>query len=435
MKKAISYILVAVLILSMLLVPATRVSAISASLTFDQSSYTVYRDHTFNVTVVLNSSVKLGSLQFNVTWDPEYLEFVSYSNGSVASNAMTVINDENVANGYLKAGLISFSGLSSGDVLVITFRAKEKGTTNLTINIEDASDTTSNPVDVVSGTSTINIKVNHPPVASFTVPDEVWVGQSVTFNASASYDPDGSVVLYKWDFGDGNVVTTTNPVITHVFNEGGKKNVSLTVFDNMNATSTSAKIVKILSFNIQVQSEKIYVNRTAEIPVIINTTETLGSLQFNVTFDPEYLRVINFTSEVGLAQFNIMGNTIQVAVATTNGIRSGEIGKLVVMGIHNGSTELDGVIIDATTLSADKRYGKFIPGVVQVYNRLRGDINFDNRITAADALLYLRYAVGLSIDPYTIDPTYDDLNNDGKITAADALIALRIAVGLESPKY
>jgi len=63
--------------------------------------------------------------------------------------------------------------------------------------------------------------------------------------------------------------------------------------------------------------------------------------------------------------------------------------------------------------------------------RSKGDVNGDGEINAVDALLYLKYAVGLDISPYHLDPQFDDLTGDGKITVADALKVLRIAVGLE----
>ena len=58
-----------------------------------------------------------------------------------------------------------------------------------------------------------------------------------------------------------------------------------------------------------------------------------------------------------------------------------------------------------------------------------GDLNFDGRITAADARLALRLAVGLESGDETMR-TRADVDCDNRITAADARAILRAAVGL-----
>lgn len=64
---------------------------------------------------------------------------------------------------------------------------------------------------------------------------------------------------------------------------------------------------------------------------------------------------------------------------------------------------------------------------------LLGDIDNNGKITAADARLALRIAVGLdSAVKNTAKFTAGDVNHDNKITAADARLILRAAVGLES---
>lgn len=65
---------------------------------------------------------------------------------------------------------------------------------------------------------------------------------------------------------------------------------------------------------------------------------------------------------------------------------------------------------------------------------LPGDVNLDGRVTAADARLALRRAVGL--ETYAEDSVQfraGDVTRDGRITAADARRILRGAVGLEDP--
>ncbi len=71
------------------------------------------------------------------------------------------------------------------------------------------------------------------PVAIFHYsPALPLVNQTVTFDASYSYDPNGPIVSYSWDFGDGTNQTSANPVTTHIYAMNGTYTVSLTVTDN-----------------------------------------------------------------------------------------------------------------------------------------------------------------------------------------------------------
>ena len=92
-------------------------------------------------------------------------------------------------------------------------------------------------------------KLKYSPVASFTYSPEkpiLSIGQEITFNASSSYDPDGQIVKYEWDFGDGTIVE--GKVVTHHYTEPGEYTVSLTVSDDSgltNSTSTTIRIILI----------------------------------------------------------------------------------------------------------------------------------------------------------------------------------------------
>ncbi len=77
---------------------------------------------------------------------------------------------------------------------------------------------------------------NQPPVADAGDDKTGDEGEEITFDASGSYDPDGSIVSYEWDFGDGS--TATGKVVTHKYADNGVYTVTLTVKDNDGATST-----------------------------------------------------------------------------------------------------------------------------------------------------------------------------------------------------
>jgi PKD repeat protein len=99
-----------------------------------------------------------------------------------------------------------------------------------------------------NGTATVDqlalAAQNLPPTAVFTPSLAAGdVPLDVTFDASASGDPDGAITKYEWDFdGDGVFETDggTNPVIQHTFINGGEYDVSLRVTDNDPEQTVSA---------------------------------------------------------------------------------------------------------------------------------------------------------------------------------------------------
>ena len=60
--------------------------------------------------------------------------------------------------------------------------------------------------------------------------------QPVQFNGSGSYDSDGQILLYFWDFGDGTTGVGAKPI--HQYAIGGVYTVRLTVRDNLGGMSS-----------------------------------------------------------------------------------------------------------------------------------------------------------------------------------------------------
>ncbi|MEM1566593.1 MAG: PKD domain-containing protein [Candidatus Bathyarchaeia archaeon] len=102
----------------------------------------------------------------------------------------------------------------------------------------------------VSADSTVFLQAGppppQPPSAVFTFsPTYPEANELVTFDASGSYDPDGYIVSYTWDFGDGNVTTTTNPTITHKYAAFGDYLVTLAVKDNSGLTDQETATIHV----------------------------------------------------------------------------------------------------------------------------------------------------------------------------------------------
>ena len=86
----------------------------------------------------------------------------------------------------------------------------------------------------------------HNPDASFTYsPESPEYDETVTFDASASSDSDGTIASYSWDFDDGS--TGTGKTTTHSYDSVGNYGVTLTVTDNDEQTDTALKEVIVIS--------------------------------------------------------------------------------------------------------------------------------------------------------------------------------------------
>lgn len=93
-------------------------------------------------------------------------------------------------------------------------------------------------VEVGGAPQGIAIVPDQGPNASFGVsPTERKAGQSLVFDAGRSSDPDGSVALYAWEFGDGEEEVTSSPTIEHVYAKPGLYTATLTVTDNESCSS------------------------------------------------------------------------------------------------------------------------------------------------------------------------------------------------------
>ena len=90
-------------------------------------------------------------------------------------------------------------------------------------------------ISVFSGVVVSDPGDNMPPIADAGGPYYGNVGEEITFDGSASYDPDGGIESWDWDFGDG--ATGSGAVVMHVYDWGGLYTVTLCVTDDESASS------------------------------------------------------------------------------------------------------------------------------------------------------------------------------------------------------
>lgn len=129
---------------------------------------------------------------------------------------------------------------------IIEHTYSDWGEFNVTLTVTDEAGQTDD--------KTQQVRVNAIPEAAFewmpTLPNE---GDDIEFNAGDSVDPDGNIVQYEWDFGDGD--TDTGEVVTHNYGPAGEDNwgefdVTLTVTDDDDATDDVTETVRVNAYPV-----------------------------------------------------------------------------------------------------------------------------------------------------------------------------------------
>jgi PKD repeat protein len=117
---------------------------------------------------------------------------------------------------------------------------------------------------------------NLPPIGSFTATPN---GLTVIFNASGSRDPDGTILGYQWNFGDGTaVLNTASATVTHVFANSGTFMVNLIVLDSQGTVSS------VFSQNITVEPIPV-ANQAPVASFVAANTDTTAA--FNATLSTD----------------------------------------------------------------------------------------------------------------------------------------------------
>ena len=87
---------------------------------------------------------------------------------------------------------------------------------------------------------------NNPPVAAISISSPLAdIGQVVGFNGEKSYDRDGKIMKYIWDFGDGSNYQGETADAQHAYVKPGTYQVMLAVMDDDGAVSTKNATVTV----------------------------------------------------------------------------------------------------------------------------------------------------------------------------------------------
>ncbi len=158
---------------------------------------------------------------------------------AVAGTAITFSSDgSSDADGTIVSYEWNFGDGSTGTGASPTHTYQSEGTFTVTLTVTDNGSAQGS----ASTTATIT-PAPLPPTADSGGPYSGLVGTPISFDGTASGDPDGTIASYAWDFGDGGLASGPTP--THSYSVDGSFTVTLTVTDNDGLTGTDATVATI----------------------------------------------------------------------------------------------------------------------------------------------------------------------------------------------
>jgi len=141
----------------------------------------------------------------------------------------------------------------------------------------------------LNDTESKQITVLQEPTAIFTFePKSLLIGETVAFNASASYDEDGYIVSWKWDFDGDDIIDATGEVIEYAYTSAGTYSITLTVTDNQGLTDIATDTVTVSGkhdvavVNVTPHPSKVTVGEIVSINVTVANQGT-EKQTFNIT--------------------------------------------------------------------------------------------------------------------------------------------------------
>mgnify|MGYP001828912828 FL=1 len=173
-----------------------------------------------NEFLTLSSVAITGPVQVAEGSGAQFTLTANYSDGS--SNDVTSLANWSDNSSY--TGITSYGYLTASSV-------PSDQSCTITASYEGRSDTYHVMID--------DVPQNNSPVVGFSY--SAW--RTITFFRDRSTDSDGTVVSWRWDFGDGNYSTRQNP--WHRYARYGNYAVTLTVTDNEGASSSMSKTVSV----------------------------------------------------------------------------------------------------------------------------------------------------------------------------------------------
>jgi subtilisin family serine protease len=204
-------------------------------------------DNVLTISAMADSDGKPGGAGGPTSYGPDD-SFASFSNYSKKGAIAYLLPGVDILSTYMGGGTATMSGTSMAAPHAAGLLALDIAAPGSFIAVaQDSSDGLSVKNDPDSHWENLGYSIypagssgNIAPTAMFTFTVD---GLSASFNASASWDSDGSIVSYDWSFGDG--ASGSGVTVTHTYAVAGTYAVTLTVTDDGGASGILSKSVTV----------------------------------------------------------------------------------------------------------------------------------------------------------------------------------------------
>lgn len=298
---------------------------------------------------------------------------------------------------------------TEGEIVTHTFVTS--GTFTVTLTVTDSNGFTDS--------TTIEVEVsNQLPVAIIEeIPPAVEPDTLITFDARSSFDPDGFIVLFEWDFGDGE--SATGDVVSHTFTDEGQYTVTLTVTDNEGAQDTTSVVVQISPEDLDPEIVDWMINEGAsqrsmvsQIDIVFNT-DVGGSIMDASIQLFEQVEGVFVADDLIERSWDATAYTLTLTFPQATGASlSDGVYTLLVDGetiTAANEMQLDG--------NADGEEGGLF---IAEFHRYFGDYTGTGAVSVLDALLF-RQALDSSVGDAAYDPAFD-ASASGQVDADDLAV-------------
>ena len=144
-------------------------------------------------------------------------------------------------DGIISSYTWDFGDGQTGTSVQVRHQYKNAGQYTVALQVVDNTDLSNN-----SDTDTLDITVNEAPKPLIAGGGVVCAGDKVSLSGKGSFDPDGKIVKYTWNFGDGSP-DSSGMDVNHTYGSPGEYTVTLNVDDggsvNNSLTQTSTSVI------------------------------------------------------------------------------------------------------------------------------------------------------------------------------------------------